>query len=137
VASYSRTSKSYARAKPDCYGDPDYYESDDPDCEACPVKRTCRAIVNRKEARREEEEATERKYKKAKKKRIDPDPDPEDYEEREEAIAGGFFGALIFNGALSATRAGMVEATFAIDQIPRAPYPDPFESITKKRKKED
>lgn len=61
-------------------------------------------------------------------------PDPEDFIERDDESLG-FFGALAFNGALSAARAGMVEGIFAMDQIPRAPYPDPFKGIWGKKPK--
>ena len=46
----------------------------------------------------------------------------------------GFFSALLFNGGLSGLRAGLTEAVFAVDQIPRAPYEDPFRSIFAKNR---
>ncbi len=46
-----------------------------------------------------------------------------------ESSSMGFFGALMFNGTLSGFRAGLVEAVFAVDQIPRAPYEDPFRAL--------
>lgn len=60
-------------------------------------------------------------------------PDPADFVERDDESMG-FFGALAFNGFLSGMRAGAMEGIFAMDQIPRAPYPDPFRDFWKKPK---
>lgn len=54
------------------------------------------------------------------------EPEPEDFLERDDDENIGFFGALMFNGMLGGIRAGLKEAMFATDQIPRYPYPDPF-----------
>ncbi len=60
-------------------------------------------------------------------------PKSEDYVERDDESLG-FWGALVMNGALSAFRAGLVEAVFATDQIPRFPYADPFRSAMNRRR---
>ncbi len=139
--SYSKKHKTEKVQKPPCYGDPDEYAKDDPDCRRCRFQNTCRAIVNRKlrrEREDEEEEEDERPAGKSKYRKntqrpssVPVDPDPESYEERDEE-PDSFWTALAANGALSAMRAGLVEATFAIDQIPRFPYPDPFRTAAQR-----
>jgi len=99
-------------------------------CRRCNYRRTCGVIVQRKLASQDEEEDRERE--RARKSRyrgrnIPVDPDPADFEERDDDGGLGFFGALAMNGALSGLRAGLIEAIYAIDEIPRVPYEDPFE----------
>jgi len=130
----SYKSKHGKSRKPPCYGDPDEYDARDEECRDCRFFRTCR-ITARRKMREEDEDEDERpagksKYRNDRPSSVPRDPNPEDYEEREESI--GFWPALVANGALSGARAGLVEATFALDQIPRFPYPDPFRKAAKR-----
>lgn len=143
MSAYSRRfqSSSSASKRPECFGDADIRDPRDPDCAACRFKHTCRVAIARKQ-RREDHDGGPRYYsagssKKKKKKKNSNRvhrshaPDPEDLLEREDSSLS-FFGALAVNGVLSGIRAGLVEATFAVDQIPRYPYPDPFEAAVKR-----
>lgn len=38
---------SYLDNKPDCYGDEDYYDEDDEDCQACQVRKACSIRASR------------------------------------------------------------------------------------------
>lgn len=127
------------KQKPPCYGDPYEYDPKDRECRDCRYVRTCRIAARRRrrEEEEEEEETEERSAGKAKYRSsgqrpnsVPVNPNPEEYDERDDEI--GFWPALVANGALSGVRAGLVEATFAIDQIPRFPYPDPFAKAAKR-----
>lgn len=134
-----------SESRPHCYGDVDIHNPNDYRCrDKCSLFRVCGVIVKNKilsanrrdesrgrdprEARQDERKDVDRGSLKA--------PAPEDYVERVESDLG-FFGALAFNGTMSAIRAGMVEAVYATDQIPRFPYPDPFSTKKTRRIAED
>lgn len=51
-------------------------------------------------------------------------PSSADYEEREQPT--NFFTALTINGALAGLGAGLREAVYAVDDIPRMRYEDPL-----------
>jgi len=131
-----------ALRKPKCFGDPEEHSPRDRTCQDCRFFQTCAVIVKNK--RRDDERGDDRRRDDRRDDRREPRrddrrglraPDPEDYIERDDA-AVGFFGALMFNGAMSAVRAGLVEAVFATDQIPRFQYPDPFIDAFVKKKPE-
>lgn len=132
--SYRDSVRSEGR-RPSCYGDPDVYDLRDRDCKECPFKATCRVAVNKKLRRQEDNDEPRHKSKSKSARRhgrrVGSEPDPESYIERDDESLG-FFGALAVNGALSGVRAMFVEATFAVDQIPRYPYPDPFKPAIKR-----
>jgi hypothetical protein len=125
--------------RPNCFGDPREHDPRDRTCERCRWEQTCAVIVKNKRrddredrGDRREDRDTRRDGRRGPGPSIAVNPDPESYLEREEASLG-FFEALMFNGVLSGARAGLVESVFALDQIPRAPYEDPFREIMKKR----
>lgn len=125
----------YSRHKPECYGDADYYDSADPDCQVCPYRGTCRTTVRRKEREARETHQYRRAASPDKRRVLASGPDPSELVERPDEENIGFFGALVVNGMLSGVRAGLVEAVFAVDQIPRYAYPDPFSERSVRRRK--
>lgn len=127
--------------KPRCFGDPSEHSQTDPTCRRCVFEQTCGIIVRsklREESKKQDRSAAPPAVNRPAERggKIPKPPDPEDYTERDDESAG-FFGALFFNAAMSALRAGLVEATFASDQIPRFPYPDPFRAAFKRGREED
>jgi len=46
-----------------------------------------------------------------------------------------FFGALAINAGLSSVGAGLKEAQYAVDSIPRVAYPDPLAAAIRRGKK--
>jgi hypothetical protein len=141
----AREDQSSTLRRPNCFGDPREHDPKDRTCERCRWEQTCAVIVkNKRRDDRDDDRRTDRRDDRRDDRdtRKDPrrgpgasistNPDPEDYLEREDASLG-FFEALAFNGVLSGFRAGLVEAVFAVDQIPRAPYQDPFRKYMKQR----
>ena len=125
--SYGRKYKKSKR--PECFSDPDEYDLKDRVCRNCDWKRPCKTLVLKKieRAEAEDEDGTvargDRHHK-----------DPEDFEEREDDGGLGFFGSLAVNSSLYAVGVALGEAQYAVDQIPRFPYEDPFEkAITRGR----
>ncbi len=123
--------------RPSCFGDVREHDETDRICRNCRWLQTCAVIVkNKKRDARDRDvrdDRDDRRNDRSDSRRgpgrsIPVNPDPEDYLEREDESLG-YFGALMFNGALAGVRAGLVESVFALDQIPRAPYTDPFKSI--------
>ena len=137
--------------RPNCFGDPREHDERDSTCRKCKWESTCGVIVKNKlrDARDSRDERDDRRrYDRVDDRRRDDrdrrgpgssipvNPDPESFVEREDESLG-FFGALAFNSMLSGFRAGMVEGIFALDQIPRAPYQDPFKKMMAPRRPRD
>ncbi len=134
--------------KPRCFGDAREHSTKDPVCQDCRFFRTCAIIVRRKleaageeprprpavdrrsDYRRDDRRDDRQDSRRDGRRGLRP-PDPEDYIERDDDNVS-FWSALIFNGAMSGIRAGLVEAVFASDQIPRFQYPDPFRAVFKR-----
>lgn len=120
-------------SKPECYGDPDYYEGDDPQCRACPVQSTCR-VVSEKRARSHNERhnrpVTIREPRAIQRKsRAEASRAIEDYEEGDT-----WFSALVHNACIEGITAGAKTAVDALESIPKKRYPNPF-APRKKRDK--
>lgn len=139
---YDDRAESGALRKPRCFGDPDEHSARDRVCRDCRFFQTCAIIVKNKDrdkdnGRDDDRRRDDRRDDRRSDYRRDKDrglraPDPEEYIERDDTSVN-FWEALVFNGALSAARAGMVEAVFATDQIPRFQYPDPFRDAFRRR----
>lgn len=117
-----------ATSKPECYGDVDYYDHEDPTCRECPVRSACRIIVDRK-VNSSVREATSRPTSTTSyRDRLQrPGHMPRrDVERAPLGDADSFWGALMFNGFLSATKSVLQEAHHGVDSIPYMRYPDPF-----------
>lgn len=106
--------------RPECFSDPEEYDLRTRVCRDCDWKRPCKILVGKKLRRleEEEEEVEERDGRHHKR--------PEDFTERESSGALGFFGSLTVNAGLYAAGVALSEAQFAVNQIPRFPYEDPF-----------
>lgn len=147
-----------AGVKPKCFGDPREHDPRDRVCMECRWQQTCGVVVKNRtrdersdrderrpyrDDRRPYRDDDRRSYRAddrrdrgsdyARPTRLDVDPDPDSYVERDDESLG-FFPALIFNGLLGGMRAGAIEAAYAIDQIPRFPYQDPFKSAMERRR---
>ena len=137
--------------RPACFGDAEEHSARDRVCQGCRFFQTCAIIVRGKTASSREpirngERAPERRgdyrredrrdYRRDEGRRTIRAPDPEDFIERDDDDVS-FWGALFFNGAMSGLRAGLVEAVFASDQIPRFQYPDPFRAAFKRKDEDD
>ena len=120
--------------KPECYGDPDYYDITDDDCRACSFKGTCKLKVNalEREERRDRRRGSSRSDSRDRtagkltrqKKREYALEEPE----REET----FVSVLAYNSALNSMTTAAETLTEALGQIPRKRYP-----ALRKRKVED
>jgi len=128
--------------RPSCFGDEREHDENDRICRNCRWQATCAVIVKNnlrdkreRDSRRDDRDDRDDRRSAGRKgpgNSIAVTPDPESFVERnDEAL--GFFEALMFNGALAGIRAGMVEGIFAMDQIPRAPYRDPFKHVFEER----
>jgi hypothetical protein len=119
----------YAKGKkPACFGDVEEYDLRDRVCRDCGWKRSCKSVVESKLEREEEEDEEEKKDG----RRI---PNPEDFVEREDSGDLGFFSALAINSGLYAVGVALGEAQYAVGQIPRFRYEDPFASAIARGKK--
>ena len=109
------------------------YDSSDRVCEDCPVRRACKVVVDkdlRKVARERtyrsrygrggEEDGRHESRPKENSQRTDPHPDDT------------FFGALVYNGFLSATKAILMEAHHGVDSNPHMRYPNPFLALRRR-----
>ena len=131
--------KALSSSKPTCFGDLEFYDSRDDTCQECPVRRSCKVIVEKKmrsdskeiretrlrpggRRRSSSEEAVNLRRKRKRKneaQRVDP------------MIGDSWWVALLYNSLLGATKAMLVEAHFGVDSIPLSDYPNPFLLLTK------
>jgi len=134
--SYTRKYGVRSGSKPECYGDVDMYDPEDRVCPECSVRRACKVVVDKelqkiaRESRRSRKTRTDREVDlvfqpKSDKSRTDPEEDDT------------FFGALFYNGSLSAMKAVLLEAHHGVDSIPHVRYPNPFKRLRKIRSVED
>lgn len=120
--------------KPECYGDPDYYDITDSDCKRCRFKGTCKLKVaalereekrSRSRSRSDREERGRSSGKMVRRK-------SREYELEEADEQDTFMSALAYNSSLNAATTMAETLTDALGQIPRKRYPP-----LRKRKVED
>jgi len=130
----NRQKKTRRSSKPECFGDVEVYDTDDEECQDCPVKAACRVVVDKKIDRELEEVGEERRKKRKKRKELQRrressgnNETEEEWEEWEEPEKGATFGeALAHNSFLSATSAVLREADRGVRSIPKLRYPTPW-----------
>lgn len=118
--------------RPECYGDPDYYDITDERCRQCPVKGTCRIKVQslEREHRRASVPSVATQHTQVanpangyRARRPEPTYTPPDEDST-------FLGALAYNVSLDAATASFETIAAAFAKIPREGYP----SIKRKRR---
>ena len=134
--SYSRKYQIRSGAKPECYGDADMYDPEDRVCKDCTVRRACKVAVDK------ELQKIVRESRRTKRTRRDDDVElvfqPKANKDRTAPEEDDtFFGALFYNGSLSAMKAVLLEAHHGVDSIPHVRYPNPFKRLRKIKSQED
>lgn len=115
-------------SKPDCYGDPDYYDITHQDCRACSFKGTCKLKVSalereesrdRRKSRSRSEERGRSSGRMVRKKDLDLDREYE-YEDANEEDT--FFSVLAYNSTLNAATVMASTLTNSLGDLPRKRY---------------
>jgi len=134
--SYTRKYGVRSGTKPECYGDVDLYDPGDRVCPDCTVRRACKVVVDKelqkiaKESRRSKKTRRDRE--------VDTVFQPTSNKDRvRPEVDDTFFGALFYNGSLSAMKAVLLEAHHGVDSIPHVRYPNPFTRLRKIKSVED
>jgi hypothetical protein len=120
--------------KPECYGDPDYYDITDDECKRCRFKGTCKlkvAALEREERRNQRGDQTQGSGRSQSSGKIVKRKSRE-YELEEADGQDTFLSVLAYNSSLNAATTMAETLTDALGQIPRKRYPS-----LKKRKVED
>ena len=128
---------------PDCYGDEDYYDRDDPECRRCPKYSMCGVIINRRKSRAARASTsrslTSRNDRRPRGKKDEPTNDIAqrmgNYIEQDVGESDTFTSVLIYNASLNGVQGMLDTASHAWGQIPRKSYANVFNSIRKKTKK--
>tara|TARA_Y100000034_G_scaffold134265_1_gene202193 strand:- start:927 stop:1307 length:381 start_codon:yes stop_codon:yes gene_type:complete len=113
--------------RPECYGDEDYYDPADAECQACEYKTTCSVIVRRRANQARQRTTDIRSTTKKKLHRSEYREVP--YEDPSQDTS--FQGALGHNASVNGVQALADTFAEAMRSIPRLKYPNPF-----RRKKE-
>ena len=122
-----RFSGGSSREKPPCYGDEQFYDPGDPECRKCPVKGTCRVLVER---RKKNDSSSTIATTRTSTKSI-PKKSPTAIVEHEEQDT--FMGVLGHNSCLNAGQAAVDTLSDAIASIPRKTYPNPIGMSRRKK----
>lgn len=116
--------------RPSCYSDPEYYDSDDPDCIRCPVFTACGVMTRRKEQNRTNPGTTttsqtvtsgttatsQRPTSVDRHRKTEPSPIVQPAE------SDTYWSVLSHNASLEAVQAMVDELAFSIRQAPRKSY---------------
>jgi len=119
------SSSTNAREKPECYGDEDYYDPSDTTCRRCPVKGTCRVLVERRSKSSDRNAITTTKSSRTgssvprKQASVVVDHEEDD----------SFMGVLGHNSMLNAGQGFVDTLSEAVSSIPRKKYPNPFSRL--------
>jgi hypothetical protein len=129
-------SSSSQSSKPDCYGDPRYYERDDPTCRACPSRGTCEVVIKRKDrAGRGGHQVSRSRATTLKSESRSNIPDISKYAEEEAEEGETFTSILVHNSSLNALQGFTATLNDAVAHIPRKGYANIFKAARSKNKK--
>jgi hypothetical protein len=128
---YGRKYGSNKSQRPECFANERELDLRSSVCRSCDWKLPCKRLVAKAQERREEEAPNSRTSRDDGRR----ETAPEDFSERETDGGLGFFGALVINSGLYAVGVTLGEAQYAVEQIPRFPYSDPFEEAVKRGRK--
>lgn len=138
----SKYGQSSLTERPDCYGDEDYYDPDDPECRRCHCRASCSLVIQRRQsqartstrgrtktANLRESRKEEKQEETALIKRIDEYPE-------EEILETDTFGSVVIhNATLNAVQATLDTVSHGWSQIPRKSYKNLFHSERARKKK--
>lgn len=118
-------------SKPECYGDPDYYDITHQDCRACSFKGTCKLKVSalEREESRDRRKSRSRSEERGRSSGRMVKRREREYEFEEAGEQDTFMSALAYNSSLNAATTMAETLTEALGQIPRKRYP----SLRKRR----
>jgi len=115
---FSQRFSSSGRDKPGCYGDVDYYDPSDSSCRSCPVKGTCRVLIDRKQKTIERSGRTSSREV----TRVSSIPKRRDPVIVEPEEGEPVWSVLGWNAGVNALQAGVDEFGNMVSSIPRKKY---------------
>jgi len=137
----SKYGQSSSTERPDCYGDEDYYDPDDPECRRCHCRSSCSLVIQRRKSQartstRGRTRTRERRREKEEETAIIRSMD--EYPERLVSETDTFGSVVIHNATLNAVQATLDTVSHGWRQIPRKSYSNLFhaERARKRKKKE-
>ena len=140
----SKYGQSSSVERPDCYGDEDYYDPDDPECRRCHSRSSCSLVIQRRKSQARTSQRT-----RSRSNSLSRTPSRErtsstevelvraldSYPEGETLENDTFSSVVIHNATLNAVQATLDTASHAWSQIPRKGYQNLFHSERRRKKK--
>ena len=138
----SKYGQSSSTERPDCYGDEDYYDPDDPECRRCHCRSSCSLVIQRRKSQartstRGRTRTRERKREKGEETAIIRSID--EYPEGSVSETDTFGSVVVHNATLNAVQATLDTVSHGWRQIPRKSYGNLFhaERARKRKKKKE
>lgn len=138
----SKYGQSGATERPDCYGDEDYHDPDDPECRRCHCRSSCSLVIQRRKSQARTSTRTRTKSGERRRTRREEREEEtaliqrmEEYPEGEVLETDTFGSVVIHNATLNAVQATLDTVSHGWRQIPRKSYSNLFHTERSRKKK--
>lgn len=137
----SKYGQSSSTERPDCYGDEDYYDPDDPECRRCHCRSSCSLVIQRRKSqartstRTRTKSVDRRRSRKEEKEEAALIQRMDEYDEVEVLDTDTFGSVVVHNATLNAVQATLDTVSHGWRQIPRKSYSNLFHTERARKKK--